>query len=115
MLDIRDRDYLLDIEGNYLKVVGDIHPDGCIVSYVKYFPSEFGVRTRDGKRYGYNSFVSKSFSIFGGSWDRVCFSPYHGGILTCTLTSQIVKVFSCRDKLKEIIENKEIYKKHKVG
>lgn len=105
----------MDSDGNYLKVVGDIHPKGCVVSYVKYFPSEYGTRIKDGKRYGYNSFVSKSFSILGDKADRVCFSPFHGGILTSTPDSKIVKVFSARGKLQEIVANKETYKKHKVG
>ena len=74
MKNIRDRDYILDSDGNYLKVVGDVHPKGYVISYVKYFPSEFGTRIKDGKRYGYNSFVSKSFSILGGEKDRVFFT-----------------------------------------
>lgn len=49
MRKIRDRDYILDSDGNYLKVVGDIHPKGCVVSYVKYFPSEYGTRLKMAK------------------------------------------------------------------
>lgn len=116
MLDtIRDRDYILDDDGNYLKVVGDFHPDEKIISYIKYFPSKFGNRVIQHKRYGYNSFVSKSFVVLFGKNERVCFSRYHGGILTCTPMSQIRQRFSCRDKIQQILSQPEKYKAHPVG
>lgn len=114
-MSIRDRDYILDDKNNYLKVVGDFHPNNYIISYVKYFPSKFGTRSINDKPYGYNSSVSKSFAILKDLNDRVTFSNCHGGILTCTPTKDIVKVFSCRDKIKEVFANKDRYNQNRVG
>lgn len=112
---IRDRDYILDNNGNYLKVVGDYHPQNDIISYVKYFPDKLGKRMIKGKRYGYNSFVSKSFAILSNQNERFVFSKYHGGILTCTKKKDISKHFSCSEKIKWIYQNKEYYQNSDVG
>lgn len=112
---IRDRDYIQDTSGRYLKVLGDNHPEGKIVSYVKYFPATIPNRTINGNGYGYNSFVSKSFVVLGEEPDRICHSDYHGGVITCTPIEKITHVYSCREKLKEILGNKSIYENHRVG
>lgn len=57
-----DRDYLLDDRGNYLKVVGESHPDDTVISYVKYFPSSYASRRIRGATYGYSSFPRASLS-----------------------------------------------------
>lgn len=107
---IRDRDYILDKYGNYLKVVGDYHPQNAIISYVKYFPDRFGQRKITKKNYGYNSFVSKSFAILSNNKNRATFSSFHGGILTCTPKNEILKHFSCRKKIKELkVQKKQTY------
>ncbi len=110
-----DRDYLLDDRGNFLKVVGERHPKAGVVSYVKYFPSQYGARDIQGKQYGYNSFVPKSFVILQEDHDRVAFSPFHGGILTVTPSNRIKQCFSCTDKLRQIRSESEEYQRHPVG
>lgn len=112
---VRDRDYIQDSSGRYLKVLGDNHPEEKIVSYVKYFPSAIPNRMINNKGYGYNSFVSKSFVVLGEEQDRICHSDYHGGLITCTPIEKITQVYSCRLKLKEIWQNKDVYQNHRVG
>lgn len=112
---VRDRDYLLDIDGNYLRILGDYHPEGTIVSYVKYFPSALGVRNIGNELYGYNTFVSKNFNILKEQEDRVIFSDRHGGVITATPIHKIKKHFSCRTKLAHILEEKECYLDQTVG
>lgn len=112
---IRDRDYIKDSSGRYLKVLGDNHPEDKIVSYVKYFPSSIPNRMIKDKTYGYNSFVSKSFVVLGGEQDRICHSDYHGGLITCTPIEKVTEVYSCRLKLKEIWQNKAYHQSHRVG
>src|SRR5438876_2270304 len=111
----RDRDYLVDTHKNILKVVGDYHPETHIVSYVKYFPSPFGTRMINGQLFGYNSFVPKSFTLFPQQRNRVCFSPYHGGIVPCTPLTEIKAVFRCQERLQDILRQKELYRTHPVG
>lgn len=110
----RDRDYLVDTGHNILKVIGDYHPEASVVSYIKYFPSSFGSRLIHGQRFGYNSFVSKSFTLLPHQRDHVCFSPYHGGIVPCTPKTEIKAVFHCRERLQEIWQQKERYREHPV-
>lgn len=112
---VRDRDYILDTDGNYLRIVGDYHPAGTVVSYVKYFPSVHGVRMIRNKLYGYNSFVAKSFIILKECDDRIIFSHRHGGIITTTPETKIREYFSCRKKIQQIVSQKDIYSKHPVG
>lgn len=111
---LRDRDYLLDTRHHFCKVVGDYHTETNVVSYVKYFPSTFGTRMIDGARFGYNSFVPKSFTL-PQQRDRACFSPYHGGIVPCTPLAEIQAVFRCQEKLHDILQHKERYRNHPVG
>lgn len=112
---IRDRDYIQDSSGCYLKVLGDNHPEGKVVSYIKYFPSNIPNRMINNKGYGYNSFVSKSFVILGEEPDRICHSNFHGGLITCTPIEKVTNVYSCRAKLKTIWNNKRQYQNHRVG
>jgi predicted nucleotidyltransferase len=112
---VRDRDYLIDTHNNILKVIGDNHPETHIVSYVKYFPSETGTRLINGQRFGYNSFVSKSFTLFPQQADRACFSPYHGGIVPCTPIAAIKAVYHCQESLQALLQHKKHYRTHPVG
>lgn len=112
---ILDRDYILDDQDNFLKVIGNSHPSGKVVSYVKYFLSEKGVRTINNKVYGYNTFVPKSFVLLGNDSGRVCFSKFHGAIVTCTPVNRIKKIFSCQEKLADIVNHPQRYLKHRVG
>lgn len=102
---IRDRDYILDKSGNYLKVIGDSQPENYVVSYIKYFESARGMRNINGKRYGYNSFVPRSFNILKNETNRMIFSPKHGGLITATPTNEITQIFSAREKVQEILKN----------
>jgi len=115
MNNIRDRDYILDKDGNYLKVVGDHHPQDSIISYIKYFPSANGTRVISGHNYGYNSFVSKSFSILKNTSNRFIYSPFHGGILTATPINEIVEYFSCQKKINLIMLHNNKYLHSKPG
>jgi predicted nucleotidyltransferase len=112
----RDRDYILDSSGRILRVIGDYHPVAGVVSYVKYFPSEDGARSIEGLPglFGYNSFVSKSFSISLGL-QRACFSQHQGGVVPYTPYGDIVRHFSCDMKLQEIWHQKARYMSHPVG
>lgn len=110
-----DRNYIMDTDGNYLKIIGNFHPDDCVISYVKYFPSIHGHKIINNKRYGLNSFVAKSFAILGDDPSRVIFSKQHGSVVTCTPIKKIAQVFDCRAKTKEILENKEKYSSDGVG
>lgn len=112
---LSDRDYIQDNIGNFLKVIGNHHLPGKIVSYIKYFPSKFGNRQIKGQYYGYNSFVSKSFTILCNDISRVCYSEHHGGIVTCTPEDKIHKIYYCRSKLQEIYKSKDKYIHHPVG
>jgi predicted nucleotidyltransferase len=111
----RDRDYLVDASHTFFKVVGDYHPETLIVSYVKYFPSSFGTRLINGQRFGYNSFVPKSFTLSPHQRDRICFSPYHGGIVPCIPQAEVKTVFHCQERLQAIWQQKERYQRHPVG
>ena len=112
---VRDRDYLLDTDGNYLRILGDYHPEGTIVSYVKYYPSALGIRTIGDQLYGYNTFVSKNYNLLKEQEDRVIFSDRHGCVMTATPFDKVKQYFSCREKLQQIYKEKEAYQKHPVG
>lgn len=116
MESFRDRDYIKDSSGRYLKVVGDFHPTGHIVSYVKYFPdNKFGNRVIEGKRYSYNTHVPKNFKLLGNEPGRVIYSDSHGSIVTSTPLNLVEKHFSPRKKLQEVLGSRKRYESHKVG
>jgi predicted nucleotidyltransferase len=110
----RDRDYILDNLGNFLRIVGDHHVHD-IVSYVKYFPSEYGVKIIRGKPYAFNSFVPRSLAILGESPGRIQFSSQTGTVMSVTPIHEVSQVFNCRAKVLEILESREIYLAHSVG
>lgn len=112
---IRDRDYIKDKDGNYLRVVGDIHPKDYIVSFVKYYPNKFGTRDIRGEMYGYNTFVAQSLIIMKEYETRIMYSKYHGDIVTVTPRDMIYEHYSCRKKVKQVLECQENYKSHTVG
>ena len=112
---IRDRDYIRDSNGNYLRIIGDHHPDGQILSFVKYFPSSFGVREIHRQYFGYNTFIAKSFVLLRDNSDRLIFSEHLGSIITTTPITQVVEYYSCREKTKKILSQKEKYLLHPVG
>jgi hypothetical protein len=111
---IRDRDYIFDSLGNFLRVVGDRHND-CVVSYVKYFPSEYGVKVINGKPYAFNSFVPRSLALLSEVPGRIQFSEQVGTMISVTPRNQIKHLFSCRNKIVEILSNREVYIAHSVG
>ena len=70
------------LQGRYLKVVGNTHPVGSVVSYVKYYPDPvLGSRKIKGNLYSYNTHVPRSFSILSEETDRIVFSEFHGGVV----------------------------------
>lgn len=112
---VRDRDYIKDTNGNYLRVVGDYHPMQGVVSFVKYYPSDRGKRVIDGKSFGYNTFVANSLLIMKNQFSRIMYSPYHGDVVTVTPQHMIKEHYSCREKTMEILNKKDIYEKSVVG
>jgi predicted nucleotidyltransferase len=60
---IRDRDYLRDRHGVIFKVIGDVHPEGHYLGYVKYHPDALGDRRLFDRPYRQNTVVSKSFGL----------------------------------------------------
>ena len=112
---VRDRDYLLDIQGNYLRVIGDLQEDNSIYSFVKYHPIENGKRVINGKSYQYNNFIYKSLEYLNKYLDRVALSKHYGRTVTITPVSQVSEFFSCREKTKYVITNKEKYSGHPIG
>lgn len=79
---VRDRDYLLDRCGVIFKVIGDVHPDGHYLGYVKYHPDERGDRRLFGQAYRQNTVVSKSFGILADRPECYVYSPVLGCVIT---------------------------------
>ncbi|HQQ39740.1 MAG TPA: hypothetical protein PKY72_05525 [Bacilli bacterium] len=110
-----DRNYILDEEGNYLKIIGNQHDSESIVSYVKFYPSSYYNRYINGKPYGYNTFANRSFAILLPDQNRFKYSIYHGGVVTCTPRNKIDKIYDCREKLSQIWQERERYESTYVG
>lgn len=110
-----DRNYILDAEGNYLKILGNQHSEESVASYVKFYPSKCYNRFINGIPYGYNTFVNKSFAILLHDPRRIEYSFHHGGVVTCTPKNQIVSVYDCNEKLSQIWEERDKYKSTYVG
>lgn len=49
MRTFRDRDFLETYEGMFFCVIGNVHPEDRVISYLKYVPSDFGLWGRDRK------------------------------------------------------------------
>jgi hypothetical protein len=111
----KDRDYLKDTAGRYWKIIGDYHPEGQTVSYVKYYPSEFGHKRIGKTSYSINTHVATSFPLILDEPDRTCFSKFHGNIVTCTPDTKIANYFDARLKLETIWENPVSYASHPIG
>lgn len=112
---IRDRDYIKDIKGNILRVVGDKHPQDEIISFVKYYPSKEGERVVEGVKYQYNTFASRSLLVMSDLGQRVTYSGLVGGVVTVTPKMDITEHFSCRAKAKFILNNPTDYLSHPIG
>lgn len=111
-----DRDYIQDTAGRYLKVVGNIHPIDSVVSYVKYYPDAvLGSRKIGNSLYSYNTHVPRSFSILSKEADRIIFSEFHGGVVTTTPLTKIKEHYSARQKICEVLNNRNSYISHPVG
>lgn len=112
---IRDRDYIKDSSGRILRVIGDKHPQDEILSFVKYYPHVDGCRTVKGVCYQYNTFVSRSLLVMADFGGRVTYSDIIGGVVTVTPKADIVDHFSCKSKVKYILDNPEEYVSHPIG
>lgn len=110
-----DRNYILDKNGNYLKILGNRHVGKNVISYVKFYPSKYPNRYINGSPYAYNTFVNKSFAILLPDQRRFKYSVHHGGVVTCTPEEYIVSVYDCREKLAKIWEEKYLYENTYVG
>lgn len=112
---IRDRDYIKDINGNILRVVGDNHPQEEIISFVKYYPSDEGCRVVNDIKYQYNTFASRSLLVMSDIEQRITYSRVVGGVVTVTPKANITEHFSCRAKAKYILDNPTEYLSHPIG
>ncbi|MGH3830277.1 MAG: hypothetical protein ACRDRS_07455 [Pseudonocardiaceae bacterium] len=99
---IRDRDYLLDRHGVIFKVIGDVHPDGHHLGYVKYHPDPRGDRKLFGQAYRQNTVVSKSFGILADRPECYLYSPVLGCVITGLPRQDIATHYSCRQALAAI-------------
>lgn len=102
---VRDRDYLLDRHGVIFKVIGDVHPDGHYLGYVKYYPDRKGDRRLFGQTYRQNSVVSKSFGILADRPECYVYSDVLGCVITGLPRGDIAAHYSCRQALTAIHED----------
>jgi uncharacterized protein len=87
------------------KVIGDTHPDGHYLGYVKYHPDERGDRRLFGQTYRQNTIVSKSFGILADRPECYVYSPVLGCVITGLPRQDIVAHYSCRQALAAIYED----------
>ncbi|MGH3809641.1 MAG: hypothetical protein ACRDRU_24060 [Pseudonocardiaceae bacterium] len=87
------------------KVIGDVHPDGHYLGYVKYHPDERGDRRLFGRTYRQNTVVSKSFGILADRPECYVYSPILGCVITGLPRQDIATHYSCRQALAAIHEN----------
>jgi predicted nucleotidyltransferase len=99
---VRDRDYLLDRHGVIFKVIGDVHPDGHYLGYVKYHPDDRGDRRLFDRRYRQNTVVSKSFGILADRPECYVYSPVLGCVITGLPRHDVVVHYSARAALAEL-------------
>jgi len=112
---VRDRDYLLDRHGVIFKVIGDIHPDGHYLGYVKYHPDDRGDRRLFGRRYRQNTVVSKSFGILADRPECYVYSPVLGCVITGLPRHDVVVHYSARGALAEIAANPTQVREARAG
>jgi predicted nucleotidyltransferase/predicted DNA-binding protein len=99
---VRDRDYLLDRHGIVFKVIGDVHPDGHYLGYVKYHPDPRGDRRLYGRTYRQNTVVSKSFGILADRPECYVYSPVLGCVITGLPRQDLAIHYSARQALVDI-------------
>lgn len=99
---VRDRDYLLADSGIVFKVIGDVHPAGHYLGYVKYHPSPLGDRMLLGRAYRQNTVVPKSFGILADHVDCYVYSEALGCVITGVPKDQVSTHFPCRAALARI-------------
>lgn len=81
-MEILDRYYVEDCDGYIFRVVGDYHEDDFIAGYLRYYPTQYGDRNYNNKKYGRNDFVYNTFSLVQNPQDFIGFSDFHGGCVT---------------------------------
>lgn len=84
------------------KVIGDVHPDGHYLGYVKYHPDDRGDRRLFGKTYRQNTVVSKSFGILADRPECYVYSPVLGCVITGLPRHDVAAHYSCRQALAAI-------------
>ncbi len=84
------------------KVIGDVHPDGHYLGYVKYHPDDRGDRRLFGKTYRQNTVVSKSFGILADRPECYVYSPVLGCVITGLPRHDMAAHYSCRQALAAI-------------
>ena len=84
------------------KVIGDVHPDGHYLGYVKYHPDPRGDRRLFGRTYRQNTIVSKSFGILADRPECYVYSPVLGCVITGLPRQDIATHYSARTVLTDI-------------
>ncbi len=110
---LKDRNYILDSEGNILRVVGDVH-SSFVTAYVKYYPLDEGMKVFDGKNYMTNTQVFKSYDLLASQPSAIQFNEVYGCVVTGSQKENIIRVFDARDKLIEIFHDRT-YDAHPIG
>lgn len=84
------------------KVIGDVHPEGHYLGYVKYHPDPRGDRRLFGRTYRQNTIVSKSFGILADRPECYVYSPVLGCVITGLPRQDITTHYSARKALTDI-------------
>lgn len=87
------------------KIIGDVHPDGHYLGYVKYHPDAKGDRRLFDRTYRQNTVVSKSFGILADRPECYVYSPVLGCVITGLPRQDVAVHYSCRQALTAIHED----------
>ncbi len=113
-MSFRDRNYLLDRNGNILKIVGDVHSD-FVVGYVKYYPCTNGKKLFNGIRYATNTQVFRSYGLLANDIAAIRHVETYGNTITGCLQKNVVRVFDAQQKVSEVLSDKNKYRGHQKG
>lgn len=83
-------------------MIGDVHPDGHYLGYVKYYPDPRGDRELFGTVYRQNTVVSKSFGILADRPECYVYSPVLGCVITGIPRHDVATHYSARAGLAEL-------------
>jgi len=115
MRGFRDRDFLQTQEGLFFCVVGPLHPTKCVISYIKYVPSDSGVWGNDKKKF---SRIFQKYTIpnlletFNYVKKKYPHYLFHSSVDNITITAvphkRIKKHFIPEKKLAQLSQSKNL-------